>query len=63
MISLKNITGNMALPAVLVLVLLLTSVLAGCGSGRTDTETRSGTGGRDGCYKCRRRFCLCCRHA
>ncbi len=44
MISLKNITGNMALPAVLVLVLLLTSVLAGCGSGRTDTETRSGTG-------------------
>lgn len=34
----------MALPAVLVLVLLLTSVLAGCGSGRTDTETRSGTG-------------------
>lgn len=34
----------MALPAVLFLVLLLTSVLAGCGSGRTDTETRSGTG-------------------
>ena len=44
MISLKNITGNMALPAVLFLVLLLTSVLAGCGRGQADTQTYSGTG-------------------
>ena len=34
----------MALPAVLFLVLLLTSVLAGCGRGQADTQTYSGTG-------------------
>ena len=34
----------MALPAVLFLVLLLTSVLAGGGRGQADTQTYSGSG-------------------